>query len=318
MESNVLNGAASSANWARKIAGPLIDFMALCPSCVLSSASGFRPLLAQKLAPELVDLIAVGEEVAPDPRRRRQVWQSPAEGFDHAPAVIAALFERLHRRRPGNVALARRAAIVLGEVDVIDVRYVRRDDPNRVLLLDVSMECVVQESIIRLAHLSDDVGGIRDRIEHVALEAVQGLDRKFNVVSRRIGGGVFMHADDVRPFGSRRGLARKDAERLIERPAKRLPARSRQTVDCPFEMIESGGADCRICAGAIALGVWDDGDCGSPKAVVTDRLSHLSEMLGRPLEDWKLNTVVPRPLDGVEEGKVLFGDVRRPQEHVEA
>jgi hypothetical protein len=46
-------GAASSANWARKIAGPLIDFMALCSSRVLSSGSGFRPLLAQKLSPEL-------------------------------------------------------------------------------------------------------------------------------------------------------------------------------------------------------------------------------------------------------------------------
>src|ERR1700722_5863049 len=317
MESNVLNGAASSANWARKIAGPLIDFMALCPSCVLSWASGFRPLLAQKLAPELVDLITVGEEVAPDPRRRRQVWQSPAEGFDHAPAVVAASFERLHRRRPGNVALARRAAIVLREVDVIDVRYVRRYDPNRVLLLDVGMERVVEEAVIRRDDLPHDVGRIRHCVQHIAFEAVERLDRELKVVAACVGGRVLVYTDDVRSFGFRRGLARKDAERLVERPAKRLPARGRCTIHRPVEMPERSGSHRRISAHAIVLRVRDDRDGRRPEAVVADRLSHLSEMLGRPLEDWKLNTVVPRPLDGSEEGKVLFGDVRRPQEHVE-
>ena len=73
--------------------------------------------------------------------------------------------------------------------------------------------------------LSDDVGGIGDRVEHVALEAVQRLDRKLDIVSRRIGGSAFMHAHNVGAFGFRRRLAGEDAERLVERPAKRLHRR---------------------------------------------------------------------------------------------
>ena len=126
-----------------------------------------------------------------------------------------------------------------------------------------------------------------------------------------------MDADNVGAFGFRRRLAGEDAERLVERSAKRFPARGRQTVDRPFEVIKSGGADCRVCAGAIALAVRDDRDRGSSEAIVADRLSDLLEMLGRPLEDRKLHPVKARPLDAREEGKVLFRDVRRPQEHVE-
>ncbi len=121
-----------------------------------------------------------------------------------------------------------------------------------------------------------------------------------------------MHAHDVGALGFRRRLASEDAEGLVERPAERLPTRGRQTVDCPLEMIESGGADCRICAGAIALGVWDDGDCGSPKAAVTDRSTDCAEVIRRSLKNRELHPVKARPLDGGEEGKVLFGDVRRP------
>ncbi len=126
-----------------------------------------------------------------------------------------------------------------------------------------------------------------------------------------------MHARNVRAFGLRRRLAGEDAEGLVERPAKRLPARGRQTVDRPFEVIKSGGADCRICAGAVALGVRDDSDCGSPEAVVADRSTDCAEVLRRPLENRKLHPVKARPLDAGEQGEVLLGDLRRPQEHVE-
>ena len=127
-----------------------------------------------------------------------------------------------------------------------------------------------------------------------------------------------MHAHNVGAFGFRRRLAGEDAERLVERPAKRLPARGRQTVDCPFKMIESGGADRRIRAGAIALGVWDDCDCGCPKAVVADRSTDCAEVLRRSFKNRKLHPVKTRPLDACEQRKVLLGDMRRPQEHVEA
>src|ERR1700692_2106673 len=114
MESNVLKGAASPANWARKIAGPLIDFMSICPSRVLSAWSGLSPFLAEEFSTKLVDFIAVGEEVTPDAGGRREVRQGATKSLDHAPAVVAAQFERLHRRRPRNMAFAGGPTIVLG------------------------------------------------------------------------------------------------------------------------------------------------------------------------------------------------------------
>src|ERR1700760_4873618 len=104
MESNVLKGAESPANWAKKIAGPLIDFMSICPSRVPMAQSGFSPFLAQELPAKLVDLVAVGEEVAPYAGRCREVRQGATKSLNHAPAVIAAVFKRLHRLRPWNVA----------------------------------------------------------------------------------------------------------------------------------------------------------------------------------------------------------------------
>ena len=215
------------------------------------------------------------------------------------------------------MAFAGRPTVVLGEVHVIDLRDVGRDHPDGILLLDVGMERIVQKAVVGFVHLSDDVGGIGDRIEHVALEAVQRLDRELDVMSRRVKGGVFMHAHNIGAFGFCRRLAGKDAERLVEWSAQRLPLRGGQTVDRPFEMIKSGGPDGGICADAIAFRVWDDCDCRSPEAIVADRPTNCAEVIRRSFENRKLHPVKACPLDARKQGKVLFGDVRRPQEHVE-
>jgi hypothetical protein len=209
------------------------------------------------------------------------------------------------------MAFAGGPTIVLGEVHMIDLRDVGSDDPDRILLFDIGVERVVQEAAIGFVHLSDNVRGIGECIEHVALEAVRWLDRKLNVVSRRMG-GVFVHAHSVGAFGFRWRVAGEDAEGLVERPAKRLTARGRQTVDCPFEMIESGGADRRICADAIALDVRNDCDGRRPEATVADRSTDCAEVFRRSFKNRKLDPVKTRPLDAREQGKVLLGDMRRP------
>ena len=126
-----------------------------------------------------------------------------------------------------------------------------------------------------------------------------------------------MHPHNVGAFGFRRRVAGEDAEGLVERPAKRLTARGRQTIDCPFEMIEPGGADRRICADASALHVRNDCDGRSPKAIVADRSTDCVEVVRRSFENRKLHPVKTRPLDAREQGKVFLRDMRRPQKHVE-
>src|SRR6185437_13754977 len=198
------------------------------------------------------------------------------------------------------------------------MRDVGSDDPDWILLLDVSVKRIVEKTVIARVHLAHDVGGLRDRIEHIALEAVQRLDRELDVAPRRVGGSILVHTRDVRALRLGRRLAGEDSEGLVEWTAERLAARRRQAIDRPLEMLECRGANRRIGARAIALGVWDDRDCGRTQAVVSDRPPNFTEMLGRPIENRQLDAVEAGALDVGEEREVLLGHVRRPQEHVES
>jgi len=51
--------------------------------------------------------------------------------------------------------------------------------------------------------------------------------------------------------------------------------------------------------------------------VTADRSTDCAEMFRRSFKNRKLHPVKTRPPDACEQGKVLLGDMRRPQEHVE-
>ena len=74
----------------------------------------------QEIVTEATDLVVTGRQIAPDPRRRRDLGHGASEGFDDVPPVVAVPLEGGERLRPGNMSLARRAAVVLGEMDVVD------------------------------------------------------------------------------------------------------------------------------------------------------------------------------------------------------
>src|SRR5688572_9101735 len=60
----------------------------------------------------------VGEQVAPDLRRRRQGRQGATEGFDRQVAVVAGRLQAAEEAVPIDLARAGRAPVVLGDVDV--------------------------------------------------------------------------------------------------------------------------------------------------------------------------------------------------------
>ena len=61
---------------------------------------------------------------------------------------------------------------------MIDVRDVGSNDPDGILLLDIGVERVIEEAVVWRVHLAREVGRVGDRVEHVAFEPVQRLDRQ--------------------------------------------------------------------------------------------------------------------------------------------
>jgi hypothetical protein len=64
-------------------------------------------------------------------------------------------------------------------------------------------------------------------------------------------------------------------------------------------------------------GVWDHSDGRRAQAVVPKRPADLPEMFRLALEDWQLNPIVAGALEIGENGEMLLGDIRRPEQHVE-
>ena len=167
---------------------------------------------------------------------------------------------------------------------MIDLREVGRDHADRVLLLDVGVEGVVEETVVRLVHLADDLGRIAGRVERVALEAVERLDRELDLLRSGVFGGLLVHLDDAGALFLGRRIAGEDAERLVERAAENFAAGCLEAVDRPFEVGEAGVADLAVGAGAVVLRIGNDGDRGGAQPAVLQRLADLPVGLRRAEE----------------------------------
>ena len=95
------------------------------------------------------------------------------------------------------MALAGRPTVILRKMDVVDLSDMGSDDADRILLLDIAVERIIEQTVVGSADLTHDLGRIRDRVEHVTLEAVERLDRELDVALRRVGGRLLVHAHDV-------------------------------------------------------------------------------------------------------------------------
>ncbi len=92
-----------------------------------------------------VDLCGGGEEVAPDAGGGGEVGEGSAEGFDGHPAVVTDFFEVLDLFGDVDVATARGATVVFGDVDMVEFAGSEDgvDGSEGVLLFDVGVEGVV-------------------------------------------------------------------------------------------------------------------------------------------------------------------------------
>ena len=170
------------------------------------------------------------------------------------------------------------------------------DRPDRVALLDVGVEGVVEIAEVRPAHPRHvrrrlGVGG-----EHVAFEAVQRLDRQRQ--PRRLVGHRPVRLDQPAELVLGRPAAGEDAERLVERPAEHLGPERVGAVEQPVEMRRRRPPRS---AGSAEIGLW------AAPGITPDRRRR-QPLVGEPapqpgvvlrvaLEHRHLDAVIARRLD---------------------
>src|SRR5260370_2742892 len=148
------------ADELREEDGGSLDRFHSFPPVLSLFLSGLRPLLTQEIMAELIDLVRVREKVSPHAGRRGHAGKQASERLAYVPTLVSAVLQRLESRRPGNVALAWRAARVLRCVHMFDRPQIWRDHANRILLLDVGVEGVIEHALILLPRALPAVGGV--------------------------------------------------------------------------------------------------------------------------------------------------------------
>src|SRR3979490_3279633 len=88
-------------------------------------------------------------DVAPDRRGRAQVAHGKSETFNREPTVVLQSAKRLKYAGPLDVAAPRYAAIVLTRVDMLQVLSDSQVAGGDVLLLDVRVKGIEQNSHVR-------------------------------------------------------------------------------------------------------------------------------------------------------------------------
>jgi hypothetical protein len=126
-----------------------------------------------------VNVLWRGEEIAPHAGRGGKLGQGLAEGLDGQPAVIANAFQRGDGLADLGMAASRRAAIVLADVDVVDVALGPSggERGDGILLLDIGVEGIVKDAEAGLAQPVEVGAGLLAGVEQVAFEAVERLER---------------------------------------------------------------------------------------------------------------------------------------------
>ena len=195
---------------------------------------------------------------------------------------------------------------------------VSRDHADRVLLLDVGVEGVVERAEVRVADPLHIGLGIGHRVEEVALEAVERLDRQHEAGLRRDLGRRAMHLGGARLLVLGRAAAGEHRERLVERPAQELAAEHLRALDRPFEMVERARPARRIGADRAVRLVGQHGDRGAGEAMVRERAREPPEMRDLALEQRDLDAVVAARLELGQERQMLLADMGRPEQEIEA
>ena len=168
-----------------------------------------------------------------------------------------------------------------------------------------------------MTHRLDQGAGVGGRGQEIALEAVQVLDGEAYLRLLGVFRGLAQHVGGVLLLVFRGPGPREDCQRRVERPRQDVAAQDRRPIDGPFQAIDRGRADRGIGADRIGLR-RQAGHRGGPQSLPIQFLAHGSIVSVVALEDRQLDAVVTRMFELLEDREVFLGDVRGPEQQVEA
>ncbi len=123
--------------------------------CEAAHAVSLPRHLPQELQPVRRDGVRAGREVAPDAGCGGDFFDREAEAFNHQPAVVVALLQRVEQDRPLDMARPRRAAIVFARMNVREMLTTSARPSSKILLLDVGVERVKTSADLGVVDLVD-------------------------------------------------------------------------------------------------------------------------------------------------------------------
>ena len=201
---------------------------------------GFGPVGLDHVNPSLDHLILAAEKRPPHFGRCGDLSKRLTECLNHDPVVITDLFERRGDLFVIDVPAPRRAPVILGKMDVVDGTSRLADGVTQAAFFDIGVERVEQAAVAGEAHVVDQRLGLRNGVEHVALEPVERLDRKLHARIMGHARHLAMTMGQYLQFALCGPRAGEDAQRPMEGPAEQFDARLRAAFYHPFQVIKTG------------------------------------------------------------------------------
>ena len=173
---------------------------------------------------------------------------------------------------PGHMTGARRAAIVLTGVEMLQARADGTNGIAQLALLDVHVERVEHDLAGRVIDAVYDFDRLRGQVDEARLEAVERLDAQHRAVIPRVGGQLAQVLDQqIRVAGALvGGHLPHAAHRRIQRSDYVRAAQGMHGLDAVLQVIHAALADGRVRVNQVAVRAHRRADAHAQAVVLQD------------------------------------------------
>ena len=254
---------------------------------------------------------------APDLRRGGDFGKRAAERLDAERFIVSHRLQRTKDLIPRNVPLARRAAVVGGDVDV-DQLFRREEIQSlrHAFFLNICVECVEHQTVIRVIHRPNETQPFLDRVDEVRLEPVHALQSHHDAEFFRILCRLAHTFGRPLPLILRHWNSRKAADPRMVRTNELSASEGGGTVQDPLILLNAAPTHCRITGGRTVVGI----PASTRRHVKPQFRSGFSDdpaLFNVRRKKRKLDPRIPDLPDLLKNGKERFVDRVAPQKSVD-